>query len=123
MNRKLPTVASALVAENEAWRDGLRLLRSSHQRVILESDSMERIALWRSRDEQRSEITPILKEIQAMTTGLSTFITTHTRRTGNSAAHTCARHASSIQTVVWENNPPSFLLRQLCTDCNHNDYN
>jgi hypothetical protein len=120
--RQLPSVASVLVAEAEAWRDGLRLIGPSvHQQVILEADSMEMIALWRSRDEQRWEITPILKEIQAMTTSLSSFTTLHIRRTGNVAAHICARHASSIHVAVWENNPPSFLLRQLNDYCNHND--
>jgi hypothetical protein len=110
------------VVEAEAWRDGLRPLGPSvHQQVILESDSMEMIALWKSRDEQRLEITPILKEIQIMTMGISLFTTVHPRRMGNIAAHICARHASSIQDVVWENNPPSFLLRQLNADCNHND--
>jgi hypothetical protein len=54
MARKLPTVASALVAEAEAWRHGLWLLGEPiHQQVIMESDSMKLIALWRSRDKPR----------------------------------------------------------------------
>jgi ribonuclease HI len=62
--RKLSSVASALVAEAEAWRDGLRLLgQSGHQQVILETDSLELITLWRAREKQCSEVTPILKEI------------------------------------------------------------
>jgi hypothetical protein len=122
MARKLPSVASALVAEAEAWRDGLRLLgQSGHQQVILKSDSMELITLWRSREEQRLEITPILKEIHTMIAGISSFTTLHTRRTGNMVAHICAKYASSIQDIVWENNPPSFLLKQVMADCNHND--
>jgi hypothetical protein len=60
MARKLPSIASALVAEAEAWRDRLRLLgQSDYQQVILESDSMVLITLWRTREEQCSEITPI----------------------------------------------------------------
>jgi NADH:ubiquinone oxidoreductase subunit E len=54
--------------EAEAWRDGLRLLDPSvHRHVILEYDSMEVIKLWRTRDDQRSEIIPIMKEVQDMT--------------------------------------------------------
>jgi hypothetical protein len=56
-----------------------------------------------------------------MIADISLFTTLHTRRTGNMVAHICAKHASSIQDVVWENNPPSFLLKQLIADCNHND--
>jgi ribonuclease HI len=120
--RKLPSVASALVAEAEARRDGLRLLgQSGHQQVILESDSLELITLWRSREEQRSEITPILREIQTMIAGILSFKTLHTRRTGNMVAHICAKNASSSHDIVWGNNPPSFLLKQLRADCNHND--
>jgi hypothetical protein len=74
MDRHLPSMASALAAEAEAWRDGLRFLGlSGHHQVILESDSMELIALWRSPDEQHSQITPILREVHAMTRGLSYF--------------------------------------------------
>jgi ribonuclease HI len=60
MARKLPSIASTLVAEAEAWRDRLRILgQSDYQQVILESDSMVLITLWRAREEQCSEITPI----------------------------------------------------------------
>jgi ribonuclease HI len=120
---QLPLVTSALVAEAEAWRDGLRLLGPSpQQQVILETDLMELITLWRSREDHRLEVTPILKDIQAMTMVYSSFSMIHTRRMGNTAAHICARNASSSHAVVWEGNPPSFLLRQLNEDCNHPDY-
>jgi hypothetical protein len=46
MSRRLPYVASELVAEADARRDGLRLLDLSvHRHVILESDSMEVLKL------------------------------------------------------------------------------
>jgi hypothetical protein len=110
------------MAEAGAWRDGLRLLGPSvHHQVILESDSMELLALWRSWDEQRSEITPILREVHDMTRGLSSFITMHTRRSGNVPAHICASQASSNHAVAWENNPPNFLLVQLHANYNHID--
>jgi hypothetical protein len=54
MVRQLPSVASALVAKAEAWRDGLWLLGPSpHQRVILETNSLELITIWRSRESRR----------------------------------------------------------------------
>jgi hypothetical protein len=46
MARRLPSVASALMAEAEACRDGLRLLpQMPQQRVILETDSQEFVTL------------------------------------------------------------------------------
>jgi hypothetical protein len=39
---------------------------------------------------------PHLKEIQTMIAGISSFKTSHTRRTGNMVAHICAKNASSI---------------------------
>jgi ribonuclease HI len=68
MTRKLPSIGSVLMAEVEAWRDGLRLLGLvPQQKVILESDSLELIDLWGSRDDYRSKVHPILHDIQAMT--------------------------------------------------------
>jgi hypothetical protein len=56
------------VVEAEAWRDGLRHLGPSpQQKVILETDSLELINLWQSQGEHRSEVKPILKDIQGMT--------------------------------------------------------
>jgi hypothetical protein len=89
--------------------------------VVLESDSLELITLWKGREKQRSEITPILKEIQTMVLRISSFTVVHIRRTANMVAHLCAKNGSSIQSVVWENNPPSFLVKQLMAECNHND--
>jgi hypothetical protein len=76
------------VVEAEAWRDGLRHLGPSpQQKVILETDSLELINLWQSRGEHRSEVKPILKDIQAMTYVLSLFTTLHTKRSRNATAH------------------------------------
>jgi ribonuclease HI len=122
VSRCLPYVASELVAEADSWRDGLRLIDPSvHHHVILESYSMEVLKLWKTWDEQRSEITPILKEIQGLIEGLASFTTMHTRHLGNVAVHLCARQASSSHAVVSECNLPNFLIQQLHDDFNHTD--
>jgi hypothetical protein len=79
---------------------------------------MELLTLWNSRDVQHSEVSPIFNEVHATTWNLSSFGAQHTRRSGNVAAHTCARHASNTQGVIWVNDPPNFLLQQLNADCN-----
>jgi hypothetical protein len=53
-----------------------------------------------------------------MVLGISSFTVVHTRRAANMVAHLCAKNASGIQSVVWENNPPSFLVKQLMAECN-----
>nr|CAB3480589.1 unnamed protein product [Digitaria exilis] len=63
--RGIPSMSSALVAEAEACRDGLRLtlMRGGPEHVILESDSLQLVSLWKGRCKQRSEIATILDEM------------------------------------------------------------
>jgi hypothetical protein len=44
------------------------------QKVILESNSLELVNLWRPREDYRSEVHPILQDVQAMTSALSSFL-------------------------------------------------
>jgi hypothetical protein len=53
-----------------------------------------------------------------MVLSISSFTVVHTRRAANMVAHICAKNASGIQSVVWENNPPSFLVKQLMATMN-----
>ncbi|KAF8701432.1 hypothetical protein HU200_033597 [Digitaria exilis] len=99
--RGIPSMSSALVAEAEACRDGLRLtlMRGGPEHVILESDSLQLVSLWKGRCKQRSEIATILRSI-------------------NGAAHLCAKNASSCSpSPQWYSQPPSFLLATLQSDC------
>jgi hypothetical protein len=66
--RWLPAVSSALVAEAEACRDGLRLAlnRTEFSSAILETDSLQLVSLWNSRLQRYSEIAVILEDIAEM---------------------------------------------------------
>jgi ribonuclease HI len=111
MARQIPSVGFALMVEAEAWRDGLRLLGPlPQQKVILETDSLELVNLWRGYEDYRSEVHPILQDVQVMSSIFSSFLVRHIKQSGNAAAHTCARNASCNLAIVWEGTPPRFLL-------------
>jgi ribonuclease HI len=117
--RRLTSVASALIAEAEAMRDGVRLAQGAQEGIIVETDSQELVSLWRSRKEARSEIATILHDVQEMAAAFSSFTVSHVRRSANCAAHICARNISSSSVVaVWVQQPPSFLQASLLVDCN-----
>ena len=117
--RWLGHVGSALIAEAEAIRNGLRLIPAgTREHVVAESDNQEVVSLWKNRTKQRSEISTILNEIQELASAFTSFEINHVRREANFAAHSCAHFASSsLDTHVWFS-PPSFLQRCLQSDCN-----
>jgi hypothetical protein len=92
--RWLPATPSALVAEAEACRDDVRLAVKGIRRVVIETDSLELVSLWKNKRQQRSEVTIILHDIQELAIDLDLFDWVHTRRLVNVAAHLCAKHAS-----------------------------
>lgn len=60
-------MASALVAEAEACRDGVRLLNPTPGcGVVLETDSLELVSARKARGNQPSEIATILTDIQEL---------------------------------------------------------
>ncbi|RLN09983.1 hypothetical protein C2845_PM11G15090 [Panicum miliaceum] len=106
MARQLISVASALVAEAEACRDGVRLLQYGVcEGVILETDSQELVTLWKDRSNHRSEIATILREIQKVVAFFTSFSMVHAKRSANVAARIFAKHASSSSRDVWIENP------------------
>jgi hypothetical protein len=111
-------VGSALIAEAEAIRDGLRLIPAgTGEHIVAESDAQEVVSLWKNRTKQRSEISTILNEIEELASAFTSFEMIHERREANFAAHYCANFASSsLDTYVWFS--PSFLQRCLQFDCN-----
>uniref|UniRef100_K3YYS2 RNase H type-1 domain-containing protein n=1 Tax=Setaria italica TaxID=4555 RepID=K3YYS2_SETIT len=120
--RWLPAVASALVAEAEACRDGLLLLQGDGRRhVIIKVDSKELVNLWANRN-SRSEIGTILEDIRELSRHLQYFELVHVNRSANCVDHACAQQAVvSRASNVWSGDVPAFLLQPLQNDCNHVD--
>jgi hypothetical protein len=64
MTRRLPAVASTLSAEAKALREGVKMIRTvTTGGVVMETDSLELVNLWKNRPTQRSELAPILYNI------------------------------------------------------------
>ena len=118
--RLLDSAASALLTEAEALRDGLRLIpQGTLERVTAETDSQELVSLWRSRGEDRSELTAIFSDVQDLAATFTSFELVHVRRSANFAAHLCSRNGcNSSSALVWVEQPPSFLQHCLLNDCN-----
>jgi ribonuclease HI len=118
--RFLDTVGSALLAEAEGLRDGVRLTPEGiTKHIILETDSLELVSLWKNKDKYRSEVTAILRDVEEMLSTMPPAKIIHTQRSANFAAHLCVQHASTCsQSFVWSF-PPSFLLQCLQSDCNN----
>ncbi|CAO2201636.1 unnamed protein product [Urochloa humidicola] len=118
--RHLGAVGSTLIAEAEACRDGVQLARDiGAQEVILETDSSSVVNLWNSRTTCRSEIAPILRDIEASSLAFSSFTMSFVRREANLAAHVCAKEASPVYVhSMWVDVAPDFLYRIVQEECN-----
>ena len=118
----MPGVSSALAAEAEALREGVRLVHSvTTGSVVMETDSLELVSLRSKRAFQRSEFASVFYDIKELAASFSSFSVVHARRSANKAAHACAKFAVSTEFEVWANDPPSFLVQILHDDCNHED--
>ncbi|KAF8721883.1 hypothetical protein HU200_022827 [Digitaria exilis] len=74
-SRRINSASSVLMTEAEALRNGIWLIpQGTLDKVVVETDSQELVALWRSRQNNRYSVG-------------------HVRRTANNAAHLCARNA------------------------------
>jgi len=86
----------ACVMEALACRDGLRLaLQHGEQRVILETDCLELVNLWKKRTVQRSIVDPALKEIQDLPIAFQDFSFVYVNRRCNNIAHALAKQVTN----------------------------
>ena len=84
-------MGSALLAEAESLRDGVRLIpEGTTEHIILETDSQELVSLWKNRVNHRSEVTAILRDIEEMLASKPPAKIIHVRRSANFAAPLCA---------------------------------
>jgi hypothetical protein len=111
-----PNVASALIMEAVAARDGARWANATE---AVASDSQTLTKMWSSGIYLRSEVASILGEIKEISRGFTSFSCTFAHRTANVAAHPCAKNASKIrQGKSWLSVCRDFLCNCLKQDCN-----
>lgn len=86
--------------------------------MILETDLLHFVLLWVSR-RQCSEVAVIMADTEQMIEPLISVDVVHVKPSTNGAARLCAKFAaSSRSSVLWHDQPPSFLLPTLLSDCN-----
>jgi hypothetical protein len=108
-----------MVAEVEACRQGLQLAKDAGATsIIIETDSKLVVDLWQSRSTNRSEINPILCDIETRSLYFSSFSIVLVYREANLGGHAYAKEASSImfQNMLMHVTP-NFLLRIVHDDC------
>jgi ribonuclease HI len=110
---------NALTAEARACCDGLRFAQEQgFMNVQLETDCQVLVNLWDNRSSQKSEIAPILDQLDSICRSFQGFSFCFINRNCNKLAHECAKLVSrSSQMVEWQE-PPSELANIINLDCN-----
>ncbi|TVU03579.1 hypothetical protein EJB05_50896, partial [Eragrostis curvula] len=84
--------------EAMACSDGLYLARQlGAMKLSLETGCLELVKLWKSLDEQRSEINVVLQEIRMLSRSFDEF--TYANRTCNKVVHMCAKQVTGEETL------------------------
>lgn len=103
-------VPNVITAEAYACRDGVNLIcnLNLNLKVILETDNIEFVTLWKTRND-RSSILPILHQIEELCRMCISFEVIHVKREANMAAHVTAKNASPLSAVnTWLYQVPEF---------------
>lgn len=108
-------VFDVTTAEAQALRDGLRLAeRVGCTHVYVESDCMEAIQALAHPRQHRIVGSAFLDECRLILAGFSSRIS-HCPREANKAAHIIGQ-PRDLDTNVWLDDPPLFLIPQLVED-------
>jgi ribonuclease HI len=82
----------ACTMEASACRDALALAKQHGvQRVLLETDCMDLVNLWKKKEMQRYVVDPILKEIEDLSLAFHEFSFSYVNRVCNKFAHVLAK--------------------------------
>jgi hypothetical protein len=86
----------------------------SLQNVVIETDALDVVNLWKDPGDSRSLITSIIQEVKELSGRFASFDITHVSRLANKAAHSTAHKAiSDRRRCVWVNFTPPFLAKGL----------
>lgn len=110
---------NALTTEALACRDGMQFaLDRGMTRLLMETDCQVLVQLWSNRASQRSEVNPILLQMNELSRSFEVFDLCFTYRACNRLAHECARLVSR------ENPEEEWLVTPLgLRDIAHDDCN
>ena len=105
-------VTDPFIGETMALRDGVifaRLRGFSH--VIMKTDCVEVVNLWKSRHNSCSVVASLFVEIGELAANFISFYIQHVNRSANLPAHLCAKHACTLMVIKsWTDTRPSCSL-------------
>jgi ribonuclease HI len=110
----------ALMMEALACKDGVTLANERGIRhLVVEIDSQELVKMWEMMDSQRACISPILRDIRALSAVFVNLSLVYTNRSCNQVAHTLAKQVSNENRLgEWQSAPPC-IFDLMTEDCNH----
>jgi len=119
MARWYEQTLNAMTAEALACRDGMQFAQDCGvSKLVLETDCQVLVKLWENRKTQRSEVAPVLFQMQDLSRNFEAFSFCFVSRTCNKLAHECARLVSRENPVeMWHIIPPG-LQGTVDLDCN-----
>jgi ribonuclease HI len=114
----LPNVASPLLAEAYAMKEGLSLaMHMGYNMIVAESDSMEVVEACSGAETWWSEAAAIFADCVNRVASIGTVSFHHTLREANQVAHELAKNSfSNKSTCNWIDEPPDFILDKLLND-------
>ena len=86
-------------------------------KVIIESDALQIVNMWKAKSYDRSEIAATLYEVLELTANMEHFQLQFTKREANELAHLCAKQANPVRCrCLWINYVPVFLVACISKD-------
>jgi ribonuclease HI len=114
-----PHGLEALTMEALALRDGMAFARDRGvQRLYLKTDSQELVKLWKVGANQRSRITPIIREAWELCSLFSDLKLMYSSRSCNQVAHTLAKQVSVDNRMEEWHSAPSCVINLVTVDSN-----
>jgi hypothetical protein len=101
-----------------ACRDGMQLaLQNGARRVAIETDCLQLINLWKKKDVQRSNLGPILKEMDALSLAFQAFSFNYViSRACNNVAHVLAKQVFNTHRTEKWHVTPAYVVQLLASE-------
>jgi hypothetical protein len=111
-SKPLLGITDPFIAEALALREGAIFANlCGFSKVLLETDCLEVVDLWKTRHSSRSVVTSILQDIGELALNFLFFDIQHVSRSANNPAHLCAKLACTLTgTSCWLECIPDFLV-------------